>query len=231
MGAPGLHPPDHPNFTDDLLTWWLALGRSPCWEARTATISVPTLDGAAVKGEAVELSAGDIHEFMFWALDDAGGRRCLGGDYFEVDLSGAAWKSRPPVVDRGDGSYSVCLQVTPCFAMGEFCLTIVLLFRSFKGLKFSSAKFKYRTKLRDIPLLFQPGSNASLPALEVCCVANFARNASSGRWTRLTRKVVLQQCWHFLCRYQDCEDLGNNLRISCWRSLVQSLEMRAPNPS
>ena len=38
-------------------------------------------------------------------------------------------------------------------------------------------------------------------------------------------------CWHFLSRYLVCDDLGNNLRIACWWSLVQSLEMRAPNPS
>jgi len=35
-------------------------------------------------------------------------------------------------------------------------------------------------------------------------------------------------CWHFLSRYRVCDDLGNNLRIACWRSLVQSLEMRVP---
>jgi hypothetical protein len=103
--------PDRPNFTDDLLARWLAPGGSPCRDARTANISVPALDGAAARGEVAELGAGEIHEFTFWALDDAGGRRCLGGDYFEVDLSGGAWKSRPPVVDRGDGSYSVRLQV------------------------------------------------------------------------------------------------------------------------
>ena len=38
-------------------------------------------------------------------------------------------------------------------------------------------------------------------------------------------------CWQFLSRYRICDDLGNNLRIACWRSLVQSPEMRVPNPS
>ena len=41
----------------------------------------------------------------------------------------------------------------------------------------------------------------------------------------------LDGCWHFLSRYRVCEDLGNNLRIAYWRSLVQSLEMRALNQS
>uniref|UniRef100_N1QRW2 Uncharacterized protein n=1 Tax=Aegilops tauschii TaxID=37682 RepID=N1QRW2_AEGTA len=78
------------------------------------------------------------------------------------------------------------MSVAPRFAAGEFHLTIVLLFRSFEGLKFSSARFKYRVELRRIPLLFRPG-NASLPALETCRAADFARDVCSGRWTRLAR--------------------------------------------
>ena len=40
--------------------------------------------------------------------------------------------------------------------------------------------------------------------------------------------LLVDDCWHFLSRYRVCEDLGKGLRIACWRSLVQSLEMRAP---
>jgi len=43
--------------------------------------------------------------------------------------------------------------------------------------------------------------------------------------------VEAAACWHFLSRYRVCDDLGNNLRIAYWRSVVQSLEMRAPNLS
>ncbi|KAF8765717.1 hypothetical protein HU200_008220 [Digitaria exilis] len=199
---PWLSVPDRPNFTDDLLARWLAPGGSPCRDARTANISVPVLDGAAGRGEATELGAGEIHEFTFWALDDAGERRCLGGDYFELDLSGDAWKSRPPVVDRGDGSYTFRLQVAPHFAAGEFRLTVVLLFRSWEGLKFSSARFKVRAELRRIPLLFRPASNVSLPALETCRAADFARDAWSGRWTRLARN-------------DSCEDVDAAGRYRC----------------
>lgn len=187
-GSPSwLSVPGYSNFTDDLLARWLTPGGTPCRDARTANISVAGLDDAASRGEATELAAAEIHEFTFWAVDDAGRRRCLGGDYFEVDLSGDGWKSRPPVVDRGDGSYSFRLQVAPRFAAGEFRLTVVLLFRSFEGLKFSSARFKHRAELRRVPLRFRPG-NASLPALETCRAADFARDAWSGRWTRLARK-------------------------------------------
>ncbi|KAJ6319153.1 hypothetical protein OIU76_014473 [Salix suchowensis] len=46
-----------------------------------------------------------------------------GGDYFETDLSGEAWKSRPLVRDFRNGSYSVLLQVHPDFA--EFRIKFV----------------------------------------------------------------------------------------------------------
>lgn len=194
--------PDRPNFTDDLLARWLAPGGSPCRDARTVNISVGVLDDAAARGEAAALGAGEIHEVTFWALDEAGRRRCLGGDYFEVDLSGDTWKSRPPIVDHGDGSYSFRLQVAPRFAVGEFRLTVVLLFRSFEGLKFSSSRFKYRAELRRIPLLFRPDNNASLPALETCRAADFSRDAWSGRWTRLSKK-------------DNCEDVDAAGRYRC----------------
>jgi hypothetical protein len=193
--------PGYPNFTNDLLARWLAPGGTPCRDARTANISIAVLDGAAARGEATELGAAEIHEFTFWTLDDAGRRRCLGGDYFEVDLSGASWKSRPPVVDHGDGSYSFRLQVAPRFAAGGFHLTVVLLFRSFEGLKFSSVRFKYRVELRRIPLLFRPG-NESLPALETCRAADFTLDAWSGRWTRLAKK-------------DNCEDVNSAGRYRC----------------
>ncbi|CAM0955665.1 unnamed protein product [Alopecurus aequalis] len=189
--------PTPTNFTDDLLARWLTPGGSPCRDARTVNISIPLLDAAA----AAKLSAAEIHEFRFWALDGTGARRCLGGDFFEIDLSGEAWKSRPPVVDHGDGSYTFRLQVAPRFAAEEFSLTIVLLFRSFEGLKFSSARFSYRTELRHVPLLFRPG-NASLPALETCGAADFGRDVWSGRWTRLAKK-------------DNCEDVDEAGRYRC----------------
>jgi hypothetical protein len=201
-GSPSwLSVPGYSNFTDDFLARWLAPGGTPCRDARTTNISIAVLDDVAARGEAIELGAAEIHEFTFWALDDAGRRRCFGGDYFEVDLSGNSWKSRPPVVDHADGSYSFRLQVAPRFAAGAFRLTVVLLFRSFEGLKFSSATFKHRAVLRRTPLLFRPG-NASLPALETCRSADFARDAWSGRWTRLARK-------------DDCENVDAAGRYRC----------------
>lgn len=174
--------PATPNFTSTLVSWWLAPSGEPCRDSRTADIAVPDLDG----GRTAELSCGQIHEFVLSALDDGGRPRCLGGDYFETDLSGPSWKSRPPVVDHGNGSYSLRLQVHPDFA-GEYNLTVVLLFRSFEGLKLSPERFKFRRELRRFPIRFHR-SNATLPPLRLCHgVADLSKEVWSGRWTRHAR--------------------------------------------
>ncbi|XP_020085732.1 uncharacterized protein LOC109708416 [Ananas comosus] len=188
--------PIAPNFTTTLLSRWMA----PAGDSRTADISIPALDGRA---SPVELSAAEIHEFSFTALDAAGRPRSLGGDYFEVDLSGPSWKSRPPLLDRGDGSYSLRLQVAPDFA-GAFNLTVTLLFRSFEGLKMSPARLKYGRQLRKIPVIISrpdlstgdgDGSASSPPALRTCRSSDFGQDFWwSGRWTRHGGKEREGEC-------------------------------------
>lgn len=46
-------------------------------------IRIPDMDD----NRTIELSTGDIHEFVFQAMDDSGIPHCMGGDYFETDLS------------------------------------------------------------------------------------------------------------------------------------------------
>jgi hypothetical protein len=114
-------------------------------------------------------------------------------------------------VDHSDGSYSFRLQVAPRFAAREFHLTVVLLFRSWEGLKFSS-RFKYRAELHRIPLLFRLDNNAALPALETCRAADFSRDAWSGRWTRLAKN-------------DNCEDVD-----AAGRYIREIHLRRIPNP-
>ncbi|XP_010255884.1 PREDICTED: uncharacterized protein LOC104596427 [Nelumbo nucifera] len=167
-----------PNLTSNLLSRWLDPGGEPCRDSRTVDIRIPGLDDQ----KPVELSAGKIHEFVIQALDQSGKPRCLGGDYFETDLSGESWKTRPPVRDLGNGSYSLSLQVHPNFT-GEYNLTVILLFRHFEGLKFSPHRFAYDRELRRIPVKFYR-SNATLPQIRTCRKSDFSRDVWSGRWTR-----------------------------------------------
>ncbi|XP_050373926.1 uncharacterized protein LOC126791511 [Argentina anserina] len=167
-----------PNVTKSLLAKWLAPGGEPCRVTKTVEIAIPGLDSK----DLIELSAGEVYEFGFQALDETKQPRCLGGDYFETDLSGESWKSRPVVKDFGNGSYSVSLQVHPDF-MGDYNLTIILLFRHFEGLKFSPSRFAFDRELRRIPIRFYKGS-AQIPELQVCKESDFGRDVWTGRWTR-----------------------------------------------
>ncbi|CAN1747832.1 hypothetical protein LINPERHAP1_LOCUS3212 [Linum perenne] len=112
-----------PNFTSVLLSRW----QDPsCSDEQTTEIVIPDMDE---KLGVLELTAGDTHRFVFQAVSESNKPRCSGGDYFESDLSGEAWKSRPQIKDFGNGSYSITFQVHPDFAGDNYNLTLFLLFR------------------------------------------------------------------------------------------------------
>ncbi|CAK9173672.1 unnamed protein product [Ilex paraguariensis] len=166
------------HYSSNLLAKWLAPGGEPCRVSETVNITVPALDGHYQ----IELSTGDIHEFVFQAVDDQGNPRCLGGDYFETDLSGESWKSRPPVKDLGNGTYTVSLQVHQDFP-GIYNLTVILLFRRHQGLKFSPLRFAFDKTLRIVAIKFHK-SSFLLPDITQCQKADLTRDVWSGRWTR-----------------------------------------------
>ncbi|KAK9725426.1 hypothetical protein RND81_05G142500 [Saponaria officinalis] len=170
------------NYSSNLLSKWLEPGGEPCKDSKTIEINFLNFGDS----RSIVLSTGIVHEVVFQALDEFGNPHCVGGDYFEIDLSGEYWKSRPPVHDFGNGSYSFALQVHPDFA-GEYNLTIILLFRHFEGLKFSTSRFGFDKELRKIPILFSK-SKARLPDLHECRKSDFNRDVWAGRWTRHARK-------------------------------------------
>ncbi|WOG83337.1 hypothetical protein DCAR_0102512 [Daucus carota subsp. sativus] len=166
------------NFTSNLLAAWVDGGVGQCSDSQTVGITIPELDGR----EYIELPTGKIHEFVFQAVDEVGNLHCLGGDYFETDISGELWKSRPPVKDLGNGTYTFSLQVHPDFS-GDYNLTIIFLFRHYQGLKNSPERFAIDNVLRTIPIKFVK-SSAQLPAIQQCMKSDFTRDIWSGRWTR-----------------------------------------------
>ncbi|KAK6117268.1 hypothetical protein DH2020_048989 [Rehmannia glutinosa] len=170
------------NYSSNLLAKWLAPGGEPCKDSKTVDIRVPDLDGNNNK---IELSTGDIHEIVFQALDDLGNPHCLGGDYFETDLSGKNWKARPPIKDMGNGTYTFSLQVHPDFP-GDYNLTIILLFRHYEGLKFSPTRFAFDRVLRVIPIKFRKSASL-LPEIRQCNKFDYTKDVWSGRWTRHAR--------------------------------------------
>ncbi|CAH9085807.1 unnamed protein product [Cuscuta epithymum] len=185
------------NYTSKLLEGWLAPGGDACKESKTVDITIPSLDGH----DSVELSTGDIHHFIFRSLDDSGKPHCLGGDYFEIDLSGEKWKSRPPINDFGNGTYEFSLQIHPDFA-GSYNITITLLFRHYEGLKYSPQKFAFDKTLRVVPLKFEK-SVTKLPEIPLCSTkSDFSRDVWSGRWTRhaINESCPIRDDGRFICQ-------------------------------
>ncbi|XP_071722122.1 uncharacterized protein [Rutidosis leptorrhynchoides] len=195
-----------PNYSTNLLTQWLEPGGEPCKDSVTEDIFIHGLDNYNPRNQTLRLSAGPIHEYVIQTLDIYGNRRCLGGDYFETDLSGDTWKSRPPVRDFSNGNYSFTLQVHPDFS-GIYNLTIILLFRHYQGLKFSPERFAVERILRVIPITFYKNSNSKdpkLPELKKCVKKDYTRDVWSGRWTRPGK-------------FKECP-VGNDGRYRCLKS-------------
>ncbi|GAB2294918.1 hypothetical protein Dimus_029109 [Dionaea muscipula] len=169
------------NYSSNLLARWLAPGGEPCREAKTAEIRVEGLDD----GKLFDFSTGNVHQIVFQTLDESARPQCTGGDYFEIDLSGESWKSRPPIKDYGNGTYSFTLQVHPDFP-GMYNLTMILLYRHFEGLKYSPTRFVLDKQLRRIPIQFSR-SESKLTDLHTCGESDFNRDIWAGRWTRHAR--------------------------------------------
>ncbi|KAI3508982.1 hypothetical protein L1887_24005 [Cichorium endivia] len=186
------------NYSSNLLGRWMAPGGEPCKDSSTEGILIEGLDNLDHK---IELSTGVIHNYVIQTLDGSGKPRCFGGDYFEIDLSGDTWKSRPPIKDFGDGRYSFSLQVHPDFT-GEYNLTINLLFRHYQGLKYSPERFAFDKVVRVIPITFKNStSSAPLPELRRCKKSDYRRDVWAGRWTRHGKndKCVISNDGRYRC--------------------------------
>ncbi|KAM0040641.1 hypothetical protein Hdeb2414_s0012g00396351 [Helianthus debilis subsp. tardiflorus] len=194
----------HSGYSSTLLSRWIAPGGSPCKDSITDNIHIHGLDNI---NRNIELSTGDIHEYVIQSLDSSGNPRCLGGDYFETDLSSATWKSRPPVKDFGNGSYLITLHVHPDFA-GDFNLTVILLFSNYQGLKLSPERFAIDKTLRTVPIKFKKLNSIStvgLPELKQCKRSDYLTDVWAGRWTRHAKneKCVISNDGRYRCLNHD----------------------------
>ncbi|XP_074294638.1 uncharacterized protein LOC141622495 [Silene latifolia] len=167
-----------PNYSSNLLARWLAPGGEPCKDSQTNEIEFLNIDDKKI----ISLSTGIVHEIYFRALDGQGNPHCQGGDYFEIDIAGESWKSRPPLRDYDNGTYSFTLQVEPHYT-GNYTLRIILLFNHFKGLSFSPTRFAIDKQLRNLQIIFT-WTESKLPELEKCRKSDFMRGIWAGRWTR-----------------------------------------------
>lgn len=178
------------NYTTTLTTLLHlnATSGSPCYRAST---NWTRLEGLPEPLVGQYLFATDVlHRLTLIAYEENGERRCSGGDYFEVDFHNDHYRSRPPTVDFGNGSYGLDLIVPSRFA-GSFVLEISLLYGNWHGLEISTVQWakmkvllteqlKMVTDLGDPPI-DQSVHNASL---KQCAHGDFDRTSWQGRWTR-----------------------------------------------
>ncbi|KAL2635270.1 hypothetical protein R1flu_006749 [Riccia fluitans] len=134
--------------------------------------------------ETIRLEAGPVYEFQIVSVDDEDRPRCQGGDYYETDLSGPTWKSRPPIIDHQNGTYSVRLQMDPRFA-GVYKLRIILLFTNFHGLHKRPERWARVEEVATLRVEFTVPENSTALPLPKCERSHFVdRKYWSGRWTR-----------------------------------------------
>ncbi|XP_031494195.1 uncharacterized protein LOC116260193 [Nymphaea colorata] len=198
--VPWISIPIEKNITARAMQRLGSSSRDPCQNEKTTRVSVSGLDAGWP-----ELPAGKIHRFLLRTYSEAGRPRCAGGDFFEVDLSGESWKSRPPLIDNGNGSYALSLQVHPDFP-GDYSLTVRLLFRSYEGTKFHPNRFAYDRLMLNTTIRFTASEDtAAPPELKLCGASDFDRDAWSGRWTRLARNDTcdMNDSGRFLCLPSD----------------------------
>jgi hypothetical protein len=171
--------PTFPNESVSLLQQIDENNTLPCYQQRTFTAEVFGLPKPE-KGKPIRLHTGEIHELLIVSYEESG-KRCAGGDYYETDLSGVNWKTRPPILDNLDGSYSVQFMVDSRFA-GLFVFKVVLLFANFHAL--DAWNCTAWSRLQDIftaEIEFVAPENEKLPALPRCTDEDFTLKAWSGR--------------------------------------------------
>ncbi|CAM6092048.1 unnamed protein product [Calypogeia fissa] len=180
------------NETLELLAQWRHhVQDSTCIQVETKTIRILGLP-STTPGNPVRLQSGVIHKIFIVSLDENEEQVCEGGDYYETDLSGERWKSRPPVTDLQNGSYEVLLQVDEGFT-GLYEFKVILLYSRFHGLELvegPSYYFHGGEVLATLELLFEvpqdnaPHEGSSLPQPSLCKDGDYNLTRWSGRWTR-----------------------------------------------
>ncbi|KAG6552967.1 hypothetical protein Mapa_005304 [Marchantia paleacea] len=176
------------NETELLMGAFRANGSEECHYVRTKTGRIVGLPSFEEAEDLVRLQAGPVHEFQIVSIGDDNVPRCQGGDYYETDLSGPTWKSRPPIMDHHNGTYTVRVQMDPRFA-GVFELKVILLFSNFHGLHFHPHRWARVEEVAKFRVEFtvpkDPGSSVPPLPLPKCERKDFVEKKYwSGRWTR-----------------------------------------------
>ncbi|OAE25947.1 hypothetical protein AXG93_1712s1260 [Marchantia polymorpha subsp. ruderalis] len=173
-----------PNDKEWLLKQSEENGTASCHNARTTQAMLFGIDQPAWRGGNVRLQTNQNHQILLVSYTEDGSRRCSGGDFYETDLSGPSWKSRPTVKDLGDGSYLVDLKVDSR-QTGLYSLKVVLLFDNLHGLDVNPEPWILAKEVVQLKLEFIDELKSSLWSdLQLCNKDDFRHGSWRGRWTR-----------------------------------------------
>jgi len=198
--------PTHSNETQVILQQVIENGTMPCYEKRTHTAHIFGLPKPE-KGLPIQLSAGVVYDLLLVSFEESGKRRCAGGDFFETDLTSINWKSRPPIIDNLDGSYSLKIHVDPRFA-GLYVFTVILLFGNLHSLEIGCPSWAREEVMTAVEIEFtwnhmdpQLSHPELLPDLRRCTADDFSLKAWGGRWSRTTwnRSCEINDDGRFIC--------------------------------
>ncbi|KAL3679671.1 hypothetical protein R1sor_022627 [Riccia sorocarpa] len=126
-----LYIPAGASYTDTLFSLVTLNGSKPC---HNQTTNFTKLEGLPKRSNGkISLQYDRKYSLTLVAYTEDGRRRCSGGDYFEVDLHSDKYRSRPPTVDYGNGTYGIEVEVPGSWA-GKFTLEIWLLWTNWHGM-------------------------------------------------------------------------------------------------
>jgi hypothetical protein len=229
------------NETEHLMLQYRQNGTLPCHNNRTESAYILGLpQPSKLEGNEesiIKLYAGPVYELLIISVGADGQPRCQGGDYYETDLSGPLWKSRPPIIDCDNGTYSVRLQMDPRFASGLYTFKVVLLYSNFHALHYHPhrwsrmeevASYQIQFVVPEAGLISTPTADSSSepkadsesespsplgagPELPICKLEDFSKKYWTGRWTRENAT-------------EDCE----YDRFGRWQCVDESLECQKP---
>lgn len=186
--------PPFQNITGKIIDEMALNGTGPCYEHHTNSTKVI---GFPDNVEALTLSTNVLHKLWLQSYDSEGGRRCAGGDYYELDLASSLWKSRPQIEDFRNGTYGVQFMVPETYA-GSFNFSAYLLFDAYHGLDRDGRSFKIATLTVSLRINFaNEAANAAIANTSTTAMAatvgdlkrcdpamDFKAHAWTGRWSR-----------------------------------------------
>eukprot|EP00250_Pteridium_aquilinum_P012097 c20510_g1_i1 orf=50-1735(+) len=202
------------NYTQKYLALIAQNGSKPCHDIATSSAQLFGLPLPKQGEPYIRLKCGIIHELTLIAFDEFGRRRCAGGDFYETDVLGPNWKSRAPITDLEDGSYSIRLQMHPKFA-GVYNLKIHLSFSNYHGLHRRPERWFRNETVVDLHIEFVGEESLLpraivLPRLRQCKVKDFELDAWTGRWvrTKYNRHCSVDNQGRFKCLdgHARCDD-------------------------